>query len=78
MPAIGDSGGGVARGTLERLLRPVWNALVAYGSMWLPAEQNHVLQEYYRSLPAPPPAALLTMPIPVDATDSGRTTLSAS
>ena len=38
---------------VRRLLLPVWNALVAYGSLWLPADQYRL--QYIRGGALPPP-----------------------
>jgi hypothetical protein len=79
MPATAHSGGSVARVALERLLRPIWNALVAYGSLWLPGDQTPFWQQYRYDSPLDP--MLLNpafTPGPSDMTESGRTTLSAS
>lgn len=79
MPATGISDSTVARVVLERLLRPVWNCLVAYGSMWLPVDQTPFWQQYrYDSTPDPRPVDPVPVPGGSDATQSGRTTLSAS
>ncbi|MEV0980878.1 MULTISPECIES: hypothetical protein [unclassified Streptomyces] len=91
MPATARSGSTVARVVLERLLRPIWNCLVVYGAMWLPADQNPLWQAYrndgqplaWPMAPAPPevPVTHLTSVARHGASDvneSGRTTLSAS
>jgi hypothetical protein len=79
MPATESSGSSVTRVVLERLLRPVWNALVAYGAMWLPADQNPLWAQYrYDTAPDPRPAAPASAAGGSDVTDSGRKTLSAS
>ncbi|MFE9770434.1 hypothetical protein ACFYOV_01860 [Streptomyces sp. NPDC005931] len=79
MPASGHHGGTVARVALERLLRPIWNSLVAYGSIWLPADQTPFWQQYRYDV-APDPRPVVPAPVPgrSDVTESGRTTLSAS
>ncbi len=79
MPATEQSGSTVARVLLERLLRPIWNSLVAYGSMWLPADQTPFWQQYrYDSAPDPRPLNPVPLTGVSDVTESGRTTLSAS
>ncbi|OZG69838.1 hypothetical protein BTA51_29165, partial [Hahella sp. CCB-MM4] len=49
MPATGNSDPTAARVLLGRLARSVWTSLVAYGSLWIPVDQNPFWQQYLRS-----------------------------
>ncbi|MGW6705050.1 hypothetical protein ACWGDE_09175 [Streptomyces sp. NPDC054956] len=46
---------------VRRLLLPVWNALVAYGSLWLPADQYRL--QYIRGGAVPPPPWQESVPV---------------
>ncbi|MGW3497512.1 hypothetical protein [Streptomyces sp. NPDC001020] len=89
MSATARSDSTVARGVLERLVRPVWNSLVIYGAMWLPVDENNPIVQHYRfaGRPAARPVTPLTPITPLkpvarsggsEGNESGRTTLSAS
>ncbi|MCX2923022.1 hypothetical protein [Streptomyces sp. NEAU-W12] len=79
MSASRTHGSTVTRVVRERLLRPVWNSLVAYGAIWLPPDQNPFWQQYrYEAAPEQRPVTPEPVPGGNDTTESGRTTLSAS
>ncbi|HLL37639.1 hypothetical protein ACIG0D_04300 [Streptomyces sp. NPDC052773] len=79
MPTTAHSGSSFARVALERVLRPVWNSLVAYGSLWLPGDQTPFWQQYhYDTMPDPRLLNPAFTPGTTDVTESRRTTLSAS
>ncbi|MCX2182055.1 hypothetical protein KV205_16150 [Streptomyces sp. SKN60] len=80
MPATGNSDGVATRVLLGRLARSVWTSLVAYGSMWVPVDENPLWQRYQQAMAADPrtggPQA--GAPRPDGGTDSDRKTSSAN
>ena len=72
MPATGNSDLVATRVLLGRLARSVWTSLVAYGSLWLPVDQNPFWQQYRHD------AAPDAVPGGNDTADSDRDTLSAN
>ncbi|MEU8618740.1 hypothetical protein [Streptomyces sp. NPDC048623] len=80
MPATGNHDAVATRVLLGRLARSVWTSLVAYGSMWVPVDENPLWQRYQQAMAADPrtddprTANLRTD----DGTDSGRKTSSAN
>ncbi|GAA3368959.1 hypothetical protein GCM10020367_09410 [Streptomyces sannanensis] len=79
MPATAPPDGADVRVVLGRLARSVWTCLVAYGSMWLPVDQNPFWEQYRQSgAPGPRPVNPVSVPGGGDGTDSDRKTLSAS
>ncbi|MFG2561761.1 hypothetical protein [Streptomyces sp. NPDC048496] len=84
MPATGNSDAVAARVLLGRLARAVWTSLVAYGSMWVPVDENTLWQQYRHAMAADPrtedPRTVdpSSGPGGSDGTDSGRKTSSAN
>jgi hypothetical protein len=81
MPVTENGNSVFTRIVVERLLRPVWNTLVAYGSLWLPA--GPYAYQFQHPYPhdgtvAAYPAGGTSVPGGSDAVQSGRETLSAS
>lgn len=61
----------------RRLLRPLWNALVIYGTLWLPAGQYH-LQYIHDGTVVPHPTGEPAVPGSGDRFQPDRETLRAS
>ncbi|MFD5328272.1 hypothetical protein [Streptomyces sp. NPDC127092] len=79
MPATGNGDPVATRVLLGRLARSVWTSLVAYGSMWVPVDQNPLWQQYLQGRDADPRSTdPSSAPGGNDGTDSGRKTLSAN